>query len=108
MAAKKKPAAKSAPKNKPRDVRDPIGDALVRGERAKYGPYVKNNEAQYAPGDLSKKLKGYSKVTGYIPRSQTPSSRGTARSAGVRVPGFGGGGSLGAIARGAFNKFGRK
>ncbi len=101
MAAKKAPAKKAPAKNKPRDVRDPIGDALVRRERMKYGPYVSGNEAQYSPGDLSKRLKGYSRVTGYVPSSSAAKGAG-------RVPGWSGGGRLGAFGSGAFNKFGRK
>jgi hypothetical protein len=66
MVAKKivkKSVKKSVPK------RDPIGDGLAKRERSKYGPNIVGNEAQYMPGDRSRALKGYSRVTGYIPRS---------------------------------------
>jgi hypothetical protein len=86
MAAKKKapakqaPAKKTAPANKaaskpkdppskPKDPRNPIGDALTRAERAKYGPYTSGSETNYTPGDRSKTLRTYSRVTGYTPRS---------------------------------------
>ena len=76
--AKQAPAKKAAPAkqasakketSKPKGLRDPIGDALTRAERAKYGPYVVGNETNYTPGDSSKTLRAYSRVTGYIPRS---------------------------------------
>jgi hypothetical protein len=80
--AKKAPAKKSSPK------KDPIGDALTRAERAKYGPYTKGNETNYTPGDRSLALRAYSRVTGYVPR--TSGGRGNVGGGGMR----GGGGAM--------------
>jgi hypothetical protein len=103
MAAKKKAPAKKA-SAKSEGLRDPIGDALVRAERAKYGPYIDDHykEMNYMPGDQSKRLRAYSRVTNYKPlagatrvnnaryvaRSGDASgSRGTGRSLWSRIGG---------------------
>jgi hypothetical protein len=68
-SAKTAAPAKKAPAKKTPARKDPIGDALTAKERAKYGPYTSGSETNYTPGDRSKTLRAYSRVTGYIPRS---------------------------------------
>ena len=68
-APAKKAPAKKTPAKKTSARKDPIGDALTAKERAKYGPYTSGSETNYTPGDRSKTLRAYSRVTGYIPRS---------------------------------------
>jgi hypothetical protein len=68
-SAKTAEPAKKAPAKKTPARKDPIGDALTAKERAKYGPYTSGSETNYTPGDRSKTLRAYSRVTGYIPRS---------------------------------------
>lgn len=80
-AKKAEPAKKAAPTkkaaSKPKDLRDPVGDALTRAERAKYGPYISGSETNYTPGDRSRTLRTYSRVTGYTPRSGGRSAGGS-------------------------------
>lgn len=68
-SAKTAAPAKKVPAKKTPARKDPIGDALTAKERAKYGPYTSGSETNYTPGDRSKTLRAYSRVTGYIPRS---------------------------------------
>lgn len=68
-SAKTAAPAKKAPAKKTPARKDPIGDALTAKERAKYGPYTSGSETNYTPGDRSRTLRAYSRVTGYIPRS---------------------------------------
>lgn len=68
-SAKTAAPAKKAPAKKTPARKDPIGDALTAKERAKYGPYTSGSETNYTPGDRSRTLRAYSRVTGYIPRT---------------------------------------
>jgi hypothetical protein len=86
--AKKEAPAKKAPAKKTSPKKDPVGDALTRAERAKYGPYTSGSETNYTPGDRSRTLRTYSRLTGYVPR--TSGGRGNVGGGSMR----GGGGSM--------------
>jgi len=87
--AKKEAPAKKAPAKKTSPKKDPVGDALTRAERAKYGPYTSGSETNYTPGDRSRTLRTYSRLTGYVPRTSGGARGNSGSGGGMR--GFGGG-----------------
>jgi len=136
MAAKKKPAAKAAAKKpaaraksgKTRSSGMSDVDAIANAQRLKMLDQLnkqidsmgyRGSTAPRVPGkppSPSNQYRGMANVRDILSQNtirgtkmkNTKDLYAAKPTAGGRVAGWGGGGSLGAIARGAFNKFGRK